>query len=313
MLKFDDIRDTTPQSINKLNSILRGIVSKVTGGLDFIDFNSEVKEQLFTYPLQFNQEGNLDNAHPLYVRFYVPADAKKIKSASINAVISNYRMDSGIAASDGTTLNVSGSAETSKVGGQIYETLDVDNWWGYFSDSRKMVTHPAIPADNIGSLINLQDDDHRFTRYFGGYVPNDPSYMMWLTTPLRIRTMPFGMDWGDPNETFAWLDYALLQHKHKFKIDWFHSHNVNLSVQMDGHYHKLEEKIKESSTAPTGVNLYINDNPVGNTMSGGNAAQNNIDISEHVALGQWNTIKVTSSTVARITIYGIIEITTRLK
>ena len=47
-------------------------------------------------------------------------------------------------------------------------------------------------------------------------------------------------------------------------------------------------------------------------MSGSNATQNDIDISEHIKVGQWNVIKVTSSTVARITLYGIIELSTRV-
>ena len=34
-------------------------------------------------------------------------------------------------------------------------------------------------------------------------------------------------------------------------------------------------------------------------MSGSNATQNDIDISEHIKVGQWNVIKVTSSTVAK--------------
>ena len=85
-LKIEDIRDTSPQSLT--NSILyKAIVSKITGGLDFIDLSEGVQEQLYI-SLQITGEGNLDASHPLEVRFCAPVDVKKIKVLS-NAIVTN--------------------------------------------------------------------------------------------------------------------------------------------------------------------------------------------------------------------------------
>ena len=43
------------------------------------------------------------------------------------------------------------------------------------------------------------------------------------------------------------------------------------------------------------------------TLQGNNSA-NNIDITDKIKIGEWNTIKITSSTVARATLYGTLEI-----
>lgn len=321
-LKIEDIRDTSPQSLNKLNSTIRAIVSKITGGLDFIDLSEGVQEQLYTYPLQITGEGNLDANYPLEVRFYVPADVKKIKSAKLNAIVTNYRMDSSVAQSGNQTIGVSGTVDISSGGnvstvtsGASSQTTAKVERWGSTSDEYWM-TPPALPNTSIPSYFTDPDNSTWSYMESHGYAPvfawryYDNKIQEAIITVLPYVDSRYGQ--------FGAVDLYLLQHEHNMNhyhnidIDTRHTHNVSLSATVSAHTHPLNEGIKVSSTSPNNVRLQINGTNIGNVMSGSNATQNDIDISEHIKVGQWNVIKVTSSTVARITLYGIIELNTRV-
>jgi len=320
-LKIEDIRDTSPQSLNKLNSTIRAIVSKITGGLDFIDLSEGVQEQLYTYPLQITGEGNLDANYPLEVRFYVPADVKKIKSAKLNAIVTNYRMDSSVAEAGSQTIGVSGTVDIASGGnvstvtsGASSQTTAKVEVWGNTSDGY-FIPPPVLPNTTDPSYFSDYDNDWNFTK-----PPGDAPVFVWrrhnnivqeaIITAFSYNDLRYGQ--------FSAIDLYLLQHEHNMNhyhniyIDTRHTHNVALSATVSAHTHPLNEGIKVSSTSPNNVRLQINGTNIGNVMSGSNATQNDIDISEHINVGQWNVIKVTSSTVARITLYGIIELSTKV-
>lgn len=94
-------------------------------------------------------------------------------------------------------------------------------------------------------------------------------------------------------------------HNHSITIP-SHTHTVDGSVTIPGHNHTLNEGIKVSGTAPANVNFHINNTSFA-VLQGSNTS-NNIDLTNHVKIGEWNVIKVTSSTVARATLYGTIEL-----
>ena len=94
-------------------------------------------------------------------------------------------------------------------------------------------------------------------------------------------------------------------HNHTITIP-SHTHEVNGSVTIPEHSHTLNEGIKVSATSPSNVKFHINDN-VFTTLQGSNS-QNNLDITDKIKIGEWNTIKITSSTVARAVLYGTVEL-----
>lgn len=324
-LKIEDIRDTSPQSLNKLNSTIRAIVSKITGGLDFIDLSEGVQEQLYTYPLQVTGEGNLDANYPLEVRFFVPTDVKKIKSAKLNAIVTNYRMDSSVAEAGNQTIGVTGAVDIASGGnvstvtsGASSQTTAKVETWGNTLDGYS-ITPPALPNTTDPYFFS---NEHNPNDWRYNTMPGDsPSpVFVWRYHDNKVQEAIITAFQYEDNlyGQFSAVDLYLLQHEHNMNhyhniyIDTRHTHNVSLSATVSAHTHPLNEGIKVSSTSPNNVRLQINGTNIGNVMSGSNATQNDIDISEHIKVGQWNVIKVTSSTVARITLYGIIELSTRV-
>jgi hypothetical protein len=274
------------QEANKLNNMLMWIWKKIHGDINFVDVNPNVKAQMFTNWLQPQGEGNLDSTHPIYFRFYVPADVKKIKSASLNAIVSRYRMDSAVTASSGQIT----TAAIVTSGSSNVETAPVDKWGPY--DSIGTPQQPSTGAENIVSMDPVSDG------YIAdGYykeVGSGGGLMMAVAKAVIQGTQ----------ELYAWVDLYRMQHRHNIQ----HSHSGSANITIEGHSHGLNEGIIESSVQPQLVNIYLNDNVIVTAMSEVDSVKNNLDILPYVVPGQWNIIKITCDNLARITVYGIIEL-----
>ena len=94
-------------------------------------------------------------------------------------------------------------------------------------------------------------------------------------------------------------------HSHEVSIP-SHTHTVNGSVTIPAHSHTLNEGVKVSSTNPNNVKFKINGTEFC-TVNGINSS-NNIDITDKIRIGEWNTIEITASTVARAVVYGTVEL-----
>lgn len=127
-----------------------------------------------------------------------------------------------------------------------------------------------------------------------------------------------------------WLDLATVQHKHIIPSHKHtlpdHSHNVSLEphthtielephtheasakISIPDHSHKLKEGIQISQSDALGVNVKLNGNVIATLDSASNSIKNNVDAKDFVKIGEWNTIECTTQNLARITIYGIIEL-----
>ena len=114
------------------------------------------------------------------------------------------------------------------------------------------------------------------------------------------------------NKVTPYADLKNFQHSHELPPISVsvsvppHSHTGEASVTIPEHTHELKEGIRVSTTAPGTTNVYVNDNKVC-SVSSGNATANNIDISQYVKVGEWNIIKVDTTNLARISVYGTIE------
>ena len=91
-----EIRGTSGQDIAKMNENFMGIYEKVFGDINFSDTDTALQNSILTQYIPFQGEGNLDSKYPLTIRFYVPPNVKKIKNATVNVFLENYRMDSDI-------------------------------------------------------------------------------------------------------------------------------------------------------------------------------------------------------------------------
>jgi hypothetical protein len=309
--------------IKNLNDMLTNMWSKVYGNLDFKNLSGNVNQQLYTYPIPIKGEANFDQNYPYVDRFYIPDDVKKIKKGSINAIVTNYRMDSGIAKSSEQEVSITGAIEMGGAGVSASVTSGASSKkssgvkvWG----GDKTGYYQYAPTQPLEDILDYLTNG-TVTGWDYQQTPDTtlPVYA-WKVNPYSIipdQAAIIGFTYPDSHfDTFTAIDLYLLNHDHDIdhyhmvEIDWRHTHTANMSGIAAAHQHPLDEGIKVSATLPEGVIIKINGNVVGNTMGSANAVQNNIDILKYVQKG-WNTIEVSSTTVARITVYGIIEVSTK--
>ena len=110
-----EIRGTSGQDIAKMNENFMGIYEKVFGDINFSDTDKALQNSILTQYIPFQGEGNLDSKYPLTIRFYVPPNVKKVKNATVNVFLENYRMDSDITQGGGGVAG--GSVNLSISGG----------------------------------------------------------------------------------------------------------------------------------------------------------------------------------------------------
>ena len=384
-----DVRGTTGQDIEKINSNFMDIFDKVFGNINFSDADTKLKNKILTQWIPIQGEGNLDSSNPLYIRFFVPPNTRTVVSTNFNVITEHYRMDSSITSTEESkqevvsvassvapsqTKSSSISPETTKTssiepdqtitatssasgvsgisnanvgissvggggvtsygGGGAVEYVRKWGSPGYEVDAPTDYIYPnntSMINSNLGGFIT--SNDNRLT--YGAVVPVGkmsnsvaPTYYVDLysiqhshNVPSHTHDVPahshsitlqphthsvkmegHAHDVTIPSHSH---DVTIPPHSHDLTIP-SHTHEVTGSVTIPAHSHTLNEGIKISATSPSNVKFHINDN-VFATLQGNNSA-NNIDITDKIKIGEWNTIKITSSTVARATLYGTLEI-----
>lgn len=292
-----------------INDNFMALFSKVSGGnINYTDLDTNTRNKINTQWIPFQAEGNLDANFPLETRIYLPPNVKEIKSASLSAVASNYRMDSDIALSDdffslveveiamGGATTVIGSTTTGG-GGAINDSFYVEEW----GTPPYTYSAPSGWVYNNGSYIKSVN---------GGYVRGSGGGGLGTI----VATMPLNSSSGTLTD---YVDFKNWQHTHKI-IAPSHSHAISataLSHKHEGyaelslpkHSHKLNEGIKVSTKAPSSIEVQVNDRKVGKVLSGTNDTMVDVDILDECKVG-WNHIKVIGAGVGRITIYGVIEV-----
>ena len=384
-----DVRGTTGQDIEKINSNFMDIFDKVFGNINFSDADTKMKNKILTQWIPIQGEGNLDSSNPLYIRFFVPPNTTTVVSTNFNVMTEHYRMDSsitsteenkqevvsvvssvapsetksstvspettktssvepsqtisatasasgvsGISSANVAVSSIGGGGVTSYGGGGAVEYVRKWGSPGYEVDAPTDYIYPnntGMINSNLGGFIT--SNDNRLT--YGAVVPVGkmsnsvaPTYYVDLYSiqhshniPSHTHSIPehshsitlqphthsvtmegHAHDVTIPSHSH---DVTIPPHSHDLTIP-SHTHEVTGSVTIPAHSHTLNEGIKISATSPSDVKFHINDS-VFATLQGNNSA-NNIDITDKIKIGEWNTIKITSSTVARATLYGTLEI-----
>ena len=384
-----DVRGTTGQDIEKINSNFMDIFDKVFGNINFSDADTKLKNKILTQWIPIQGEGNLDSSNPLYIRFFVPPNTRSVVSTNFNVITEHYRMDSsitsteeskqevvsvassvapsetksstvspettktssvepsqtisatasasgvsGISSANVAVSSIGGGGVTSYGGGGAVEYVRKWGSPGYEVDAPTDYIYPnntGMINSNLGGFIT--SNDNRLT--YGAVVPSGkmsnsvaPTYYVDLYSiqhshniPSHTHSIPehshsitlqphthsvtmegHAHDVTIPSHSH---DVTIPPHSHDLTIP-SHTHEVTGSVTIPAHSHTLNEGIKISATSPSNVKFHINDS-VFATLQGNNSA-NNIDITDKIKIGEWNTIKITSSTVARATLYGTLEI-----
>ena len=384
-----DVRGTTGQDIEKINSNFMDIFDKVFGNINFSDADTKLKNKILTQWIPIQGEGNLDSSNPLYIRFFVPPNTRSVVSTNFNVITEHYRMDSsitsteeskqevvsvvssvapsetksstvspettktssvepsqtisatasasgvsGISSANVAVSSIGGGGVTSYGGGGAVEYVRKWGSPGYEVDAPTDDIYPnnnSMINSNLGGFIT--SNDNRLT--YGAVVPSGkmsnsvaPTYYVDLysiqhshnipshthsipehshSITLQAHTHSVTMEGHAHDVTIPSHshDVTIPPHSHDLTIP-SHTHEVTGSVTIPAHSHTLNEGIKISATSPSNVKFHIN-NSVFATLQGNNSA-NNIDITDKIKIGEWNTIKITSSTVARATLYGTLEI-----
>ena len=380
-----DVRGTTGQDIEKINSNFMDIFDKVFGNINFSDADTKMKNKILTQWIPIQGEGNLDSSNPLYIRFFVPPNTTSVVSTNFNVMTEHYRMDSsitsteeskqevvsvvssvapsetksstvspettktssvepsqtisatasasgvsGISSANVAVSSVGGGGVTSYGGGGA--TFYVDKWgvfngtryhapteaWkpgkeqtpiggGYFynagTDDMAIGTNKGYVSGKEVLFVDMYSLQHN--HYINDHTHSIPAHSHSIT--LQAHTHSVTMEGHAHNVTIPSHshDVTIPPHSHDLTIP-SHTHEVTGSVTIPAHSHTLNEGIKISATSPSNVKFHINDS-VFTTLQGNNSA-NNIDITDNIKIGEWNTIKITSSTVARATLYGTLEI-----
>ena len=293
----EEVRGTTGQDIMKINENFMNIFEKVFGDINFSDTDTALQNSILTQYIPFQGDGNLDKTYPLYVRFYVPPNIKTIKGATLNAFVENYRMDSDVTKGGGGVaggsvyLNISGGGKCTGEGYTASRTAYVTKWGTppYEYEAPKKYLIDGNMNGNMSSLM-------------GGF----------LQSTDKVGLASVILSGMHLNKATPYADLKNFQHSHELPPISVsvsvppHSHTGEASVTIPDHTHELKEGIRVSTTAPGTTNVYVNDNKVC-SVSSGNATANNIDISQYVKVGEWNIIKVDTTNLARISVYGTIE------
>lgn len=92
-------------------------------------------------------------------------------------------------------------------------------------------------------------------------------------------------------------------HRHDVSIS---SHSHTGTINVPNHKHKLIKGLVKTDLIPSDIVVKLNNNII-TSLTSSNLEKNNIDVSEHLIEG-WNIVECSTSTLARVVFYGIIEV-----
>lgn len=105
---------------------------------------------------------------------------------------------------------------------------------------------------------------------------------------------------------------TISNHRHDVSIS-SHTHSISsighrhtVEVTTKNHKHELVKAISRHSSDPSFVEVYLNNTKI-TTLTSSTLEKNNIEVGDLIKVG-WNTIECSATTLARINLYGIIEL-----
>lgn len=295
----EQIHGTSGQDIMKINENFMSIFEKVFGDINFSDTDEALQKSILTQYIPFQGDGNLDKNYPLTIRFYVPPNVKKVNKASLNVFLENYRMDSditegggGVAGGD-VSLSVASGGGYSNSLSQGSSTSYVKKWGSppheYVAPTQAFNKNGTIEI-NAGGLVNNPGTNSLGLGTLSAKIGSTSTYVADL---LRLQH-----------------SHEIPPHSHSISIEP-HTHSGSASVTIPSHHHSLKEGIRVSTTAPGTTTIAVNGTNVC-SVSASKVSENDVDITSYIKVGEWNIIKVSTTNLARISVYGTIEAIMRL-
>lgn len=316
----EDIHGTSPQDIMKINDNMMQLWSKVFGDISFDDAGNDLQNKIATQWVQVQGEGNLDSNNPLRVRFFIPPNIKKVKSTDFNFILERYKMDSGITMGGGRIVDadIALSTATSTINCSVEDTSQtsyVDRWGTYGANGSSMSSvSMKAPTTAVYERFGSAIDNVMESVKGGGIKNNAPYGGLFGIKPEMIALAPvYCFQSYEDMKDRLWIDLALIQHKHDTRHKHTftqspHSHTGSVKLNIPDHIHGLREAIQVSSQAPQGVKIKLNGTVINNNMSEANPTLNNIDRTDLIKVGSWNIIEIETTNVARMTVYGTVEV-----
>lgn len=224
-------------------------------------------------------------------------------------------MDSGITEGGGGVQDVDiqiGMASTTITASvsSFAHSSGVERWAGWWNDFNRGVAPPANAFVNwhTSSSDPVTDWDLNvdtgYVYYHGSDAPPYPSGFLGAPTSYVHDTQG--------GEHYV-VDLAMLNHYHDIShshsfVQSPHSHSSVAKITLPPHTHPLKEEIQISSKTPDNVHIILNSVLINNTISESNASLNNINRPDLIKIGEWNVIEITTSSVARISCYGTVQV-----
>ena len=265
--------------------------------------------------LPYNYLDSLDSSRPLECDFYIPTETVKIVNVKLSAKGLPFRAYAKGTAFRGTTWLSSGAHTHSITGSTSSDGQHTHSITGSTSSDGQHTHSVDTSSSNTGNDSGSTTSSYNDTSTEGSY----------------------GDVYGSHYHTFSYL--APADHSHSYNvasgtgIEYNHDHSISGSTDIEqdhthsvsgstagpydgmhdhdiSHEHDLTFGIYEG-TAPTGVNLYV-DNGVGygSAISLGDSTNlaTELNISSYITGTGWKTIKFTSTQLGRINAQLILKV-----
>jgi hypothetical protein len=272
---------------------------------------------------QVQDADNVDGTHPVSLKVYVPGDTASIRRAYLNFTLEKFRAYSKSAASGGgaavtsdsgggtnatsssgggttaTSSSGGGTNATSSSGGSTVATSGGGQWFtesGYTSglnatDYQGEHNHGITP----GMWLAVSSTGADVTGYQMWVQSGGHDHIINLNHSHTVTIGNHSHTVTVPNHTH---DVTIANHTHTVTVP-NHSH----SVTIPDHTHGIVYGIYEGTYA-SGVKIKINgiDRTVdlGGGSSGFSFDEANLNVTAYLAIGNWNTIELSSTQMGRI-------------
>lgn len=195
---------------------------------------------------------------------------------------------------------------------KIYSKLGIKD---FDYDTQKKISARLLPINGVGNF----DSSVPFNFYF--YIPKDKYNVIGSSFSFlggRYRTdVGTTLESGSFNASGYTTSNGggnimtepgnpVVEHRHSVVVS-SHTHTAN--VTMPSHIHGITKEISVETSDPTSITIRLNGTTI-TTMSRTTLQKDNIDVKDLIVPG-WNIVSCSATTLARITFYGIIELSAK--
>lgn len=277
---------------------------------------------------QIQDADNVDSTHGLQLKTYIPGDTASIRRAYLNFSLEKFRAyNTGAASGGGSSVSSSsggGTTATSSSGGGTSTTPTSSSGGGTVSTSADGVwnlSHWLWPDamdmsgshSHGGATGSAGNHNHGISPGTALAVTSNGTsvtgYVTWLD--VANHTHSISVDGSHAHGMYVYHTHTVNVPNHSHTITVTipdHAHTVNIpnhthTVDIPSHTHAIIYGIYESTKA-TGVRVVINGvdrtTDLGGSVGGFVTDKTQLDITNYLAVGNWNTIELTSTALGRI-------------